>query len=61
MGEATLQAISRQRGRRFGYSIHMTQPRPQGHLCERGEEIDDPGKGCKNLQDSWRFLSMRRQ
>ena len=21
------------------------QPRPQGHLCVRGEEIDDPGKG----------------
>ena len=37
------------------------QPRPQGHLCECGEEIDDPGKGCKNLQDSWRFSSMRRQ
>ena len=29
------------------------QPRPQGHLCGRAEEIDDPGKGCKNLQDSW--------
>ena len=27
-----------------------TQPRPQGHLCGRGEEIDDPGKGCKNGQ-----------
>ena len=38
-----------------------TLPRPQGHLCGRGEEIDDPGKGCKNLQDSWRFSSMRRQ
>ena len=37
------------------------QPRPQGHLCGRGEEIDDPGKGWKNLQDSWRFSSMRRQ
>ena len=37
------------------------QPRPQGHLCGRSEEIDDPGKGCKNLQDSWRFSSMRRQ
>ena len=22
---------------------------PQGHLCGRGEEIDDPGKGCPNL------------
>ena len=21
------------------------QPRPQGHLCGRGEETDDPGKG----------------
>ena len=35
-------------------------PCPQGHLCWRGEEIDDPDKGCKNLQDSWRFSSMRR-
>ena len=35
------------------------QPRPQGHYCGRVEEIDDPGKGCKNLQDSWRFSSMR--
>ena len=37
------------------------QPRPHGHICGRGEEIDDPGKGCKNPQDSWRFSSMRRQ
>ena len=41
--------------------IGGSQPRPQGHLCGRGEEIDDPGKGCKNLQDSWRFSSMHRQ
>ena len=39
----------------------IAQPRPQGHPCGRGEEIDDPGKGCKNLQDSWRFSNMRRQ
>ena len=37
------------------------QPRPHGHLCGCVEEIDDPGKGCKNLKDSWRFSSMRRQ
>ena len=42
--------------------IYITrQPRPQGHLCGCGEELDDPGKGCKNLQDSWRFSSMRCQ
>ena len=29
------------------------QPRPQGHLCGRGEEIDDPGKGCPNLLVHW--------
>ena len=28
---------------------HVTQPRPQGHLCGHGEEIHDPGKGCPNL------------
>ena len=37
------------------------QPRLQGHLSGRGEKIDDPGKGCQNLQDSWRFSCMRRQ
>ena len=26
----------------------IAQPRPQGHLCRRSEELDDPGKGCKN-------------
>ena len=41
-------------------SVVRDQPRPQSHLCERGEELDNPGKGCKNLQDSWRFSSMRR-
>ena len=30
-----------------------TQLRPQGHLCGRGEEIDDPGKGCPNLLVHW--------
>ena len=29
------------------------QPRPQGHRCGRGEEIDDPGKGCTNLLVHW--------
>ena len=29
------------------------QPRSQGHLCGRGEEIDDPGKGCPNLLVHW--------
>ena len=29
------------------------QPRPQGHLCRCGEEIDDPGKGCPNLLVHW--------
>ena len=31
----------------------LYQPRPQGHLCGRGEEIDDPGKGCSNLLVHW--------
>ena len=29
------------------------QPRPKGHPCGRGEEIDDPGKGCPNLLVHW--------
>ena len=41
--------------------LALRQLRPRGHLCGRGEEIDDTGTGCKNLQDSWRFSSMRRQ
>ena len=31
----------------------LSQPRPQGHLCGRGEELDDPGKGCPNLLVHW--------
>ena len=31
----------------------VVQPRPQGRLCGRGEEIDDPGKGCPNLLVHW--------
>ena len=35
----------------FKFQIKFMQPRPQGHLCGRGEEIGGPGKGCKNLQN----------
>ena len=39
--------------RRAGGIIYDTQPRPQDHLCGRGEETDDPGKGCPNLLVHW--------
>ena len=29
------------------------QSRPQGHLCGRGEKIDDPDKSCPNLLVHW--------
>ena len=29
------------------------QPRSQSHLFGRGEEIDDPGKGCPSLLVHW--------
>ena len=32
------------------YKLHTGTLRYAGHLCGRGEEIDDPGKGCKNGQ-----------
>ena len=34
-------------------NVVYEQPRPQGHLCGHGEEIDDPGKGCPNLLVRW--------
>ena len=38
--------------RSAGGIIYDTQPRPQD-LCGRGEETDDPGKGCPNLLVHW--------
>ena len=48
---AHIQLMQRDWNETKASTVNNSQPRP--HLCGRGEEIDDPGKGCPNLLVHW--------